>query len=439
MSSSPHHRIQVNPNLTLQDRLVLKGLLDDINARETKEKLKEVGQSENEHVGNGSVVTQVLPKDQDLITHLRSLNNPNHHSFQPTIFQTFDISPHSLSTNPILRTYTRIATKIIRDPKDIVIFTHLLLYFSTSLPSTIYLYKNFTYLHGIIHTLMQIWYAGAYTLLKHQHIHMSGVLMKSFPWNIIDQTFPYIFDPLHGHTWNSYYYHHVKHHHIESNGPNDLSSTIRYQRDSISHFLQYWARFFFLIWIDLPLYFLRKKKPISAFKALFWEISNYFTIYFLYTINTRATIFTLIIPLVVMRLGLMIGNWGQHAFVDDINPNSDYRSSITLIDVSSNRFGFNDGYHTSHHLNPRRHWRDHPVSFMEGKKKYSDEKALVFTNIDYLMITFTLLRKDYNKLAKCLVPIGEEQMKMSLEEIEAMLESKTAAFNEDKIEEKFKS
>ena len=29
----------------------------------------------------------------------------------------------------------------------------------------------------------------------------------------------------------------------------------------------------------------------------------------------------------------MIGNWGQHALVDDLEPNSDFRSSITLIDV----------------------------------------------------------------------------------------------------------
>jgi hypothetical protein len=30
----------------------------------------------------------------------------------------------------------------------------------------------------------------------------------------------------------------------------------------------------------------------------------------------------------------MVGNWGQHAFVDNEEPDSDYRSSITLIDVA---------------------------------------------------------------------------------------------------------
>ena len=29
----------------------------------------------------------------------------------------------------------------------------------------------------------------------------------------------------------------------------------------------------------------------------------------------------------------MIGNWGQHALVDEVEPDSDFRSSITLVDV----------------------------------------------------------------------------------------------------------
>lgn len=136
-----------------------------------------------------------------------------------------------------------------------------------------------------------------------------------------------------GHTWNTYYYHHVKHHHVEGNGPNDLSSTIRYQRDNIVHFLHYVARFFFLIWFDLPRYFLRKGQINNAIKAGSWEILNYAAIYSFYRINLKATIFVFLCPLFLMRIGLMVGNWGQHAFVDADDPNSDFRSSITLIDV----------------------------------------------------------------------------------------------------------
>lgn len=31
---------------------------------------------------------------------------------------------------------------------------------------------------------------------------------------------------------------------------------------------------------------------------------------------------------------MAVGNWGQHAFIDRDDPDSDFRSSITLIDVS---------------------------------------------------------------------------------------------------------
>jgi hypothetical protein len=104
--------------------------------------------------------------------------------------------------------------------------------------------------------------------------------------------------------------------------------------------------------------------------------------------------------------------------------------------MQSNRFCYNDGYHTSHHLNPRRHWRDHPVSFLKQKETYIREKALVFHNIDYVMMTVRLLQKDYMHLAKCLVPIGD-QIELTLEEKAVMLRRHTRKFSEEEIKQKF--
>ena len=146
-------------------------------------------------------------------------------------------------------------------------------------------------------------------------------------------TFPYIAEPLMGHTWDSYYYHYVKHHPVESNGPDDLSSTVRYQRDEVFHFLHYVGRFLLFVWIELPLYFARRNKMSLAIRAFMSELVSFASVYYMTKVNPRATTFVLMIPFALLRMGLMVGNWGQHALVDEIEPDSDFRSSITLVDV----------------------------------------------------------------------------------------------------------
>jgi hypothetical protein len=79
------------------------------------------------------------------------------------------------------------------------------------------------------------------------------------------------------------------------------------------------------------------------------------------------------------------------------------------------------------------------VHFLQSKEKYTAGRALVFTNIDYLMLTYTLMRRDYAHLAKCFVPIGEEQIRMAQTPgaVEAMLRTKTKKFTEEDIRKKF--
>ncbi|KAJ9667270.1 hypothetical protein H2201_002471 [Coniosporium apollinis] len=451
------HATFVDPNLTRPDLLVLKNLLQDIERTKTPGKrpganevdsgytsaAEEISVREGvkdvlAHHGSTAPLDTSFPDDEKTIEALEALNDPTHEDFDPTVFVTWDLKDVKLPAvldRHVLRPYIAWARTVVRKETDVVVLTHLILYFTTSVPSALFLYYHFSWLHGVLHCLMQGWYVGTYTLMRHQHIHMNGILASRHAW--LDSTFAYILDPLMGHTWNTYYYHHVKHHHVEANGPEDLSSTLRYQRDDLLNFLHYLGRFCFLVWLDLPLYFLRKGKPLMALKAGSGELANLMAIYLLATyLNFRATAFVFIVPLSLLRIGLMVGNWGQHAFVDDVDPDSDFRSSITLIDVASNRFCYNDGYHTSHHLNPRRHWRDHPVAFLRQKDRYAGEQALVFRNIDYVMITVRLLRKDYVHLAKCLVPIGD-QVGMSLEEIAVMLRTKTRKFTEEDIAEKF--
>ena len=53
------------------------------------------------------------------------------------------------------------------------------------------------------------------------------------------------------------------------------------------------------------------------------------------------------------------------------------------------------------------------------------------------MITINLLRKNYSHLAKCMVPITEAQMAMSLDERAKYLQNRTRRFTEEEIQAKF--
>ena len=421
-----------HPELLQTDLVVLQNLHRDIKEQrqplEANEAIKSKTDGSAVHVDDSA-------GDNSTRERLEALKD------EPSVFCSWDLQdiPFVQGKGPIpevFRAYVAWAQSIARHPTDVVFVTHILLYMTTSLPSALFLFYHFTWLHGVCHWIMQLYYCGSFTLMLHNHIHNDGILAREHRW--FDRLWPYILEPLMGHTWDSYFYHHVKHHHVENNGPEDLSSTIRYQRDELWDFCLYVGRFLAFIWIELPLYFVRKKRYSLAWKAALSELGNYAFIYACARGNFRASLFTLMLPLVFMRIGLMVGNYGQHALVDEHDPASDFRSSITLIDVPSNRYCFNDGWHTSHHLNPRRHWRDHPAAFLREKRTYAGQRALVFQHIDYLMMTVRLLRKDYEYLAERIVPIGE-QVHMTKRELADMLRMKTRRFTEEQIQDKFYS
>jgi hypothetical protein len=64
-------------------------------------------------------------------------------------------------------------------------------------------------------------------------------------------------------------------------GPNDLSTTIWYDRDNALHFAFYFFRFYFLIALELPLYFIRNRKVYHSNtvrmgrKDILWRSRNF--------------------------------------------------------------------------------------------------------------------------------------------------------------------
>ena len=78
------------------------------------------------------------------------------------------------------------------------------------------------------------------------------------------------------------------------------------------------------------------------------------------------------------------------------------------------------------------------MAFIKGKDVYASEHALVFHNIDYIMITVRLMLHDYKTLARCMVPIGPDQIALSLDERADLLRRQTRRFSDGEIGRKFK-
>jgi fatty acid desaturase len=194
-------------------------------------------------------------------------------------------------------------------------------------------------------------------------------------------------------------------HHVENNMPDDTSSTMRYQRDSLLDFLRYFFNFLFAGVKDTILYLYKRKRRKLYMRLTFGEYSYILFCIIMCFVNLKATLVIFIVPLLFARLVMMLGNWTQHAFIDTKDPENLYTSSINCINTKYNTVCWNDGYHIIHHLRPGMHYTEMPAEFLRLKDSFAHHKALVFDRINYLHIFFFLLFKRYDKLADNLVNI----------------------------------
>jgi hypothetical protein len=95
-----------------------------------------------------------------------------------------------------------------------------------------YLY-GWSWWWGIIHISMTIAQMKAYTLALHVSSHR-----PTWKFAVLDAWLPVFLGPFLGQTVYTYYFHHIKMHHVADNGLEDCSSTLLYQRDNPWHFAQ---------------------------------------------------------------------------------------------------------------------------------------------------------------------------------------------------------
>lgn len=311
---------------------------------------------------------------------------------------------------------------LINDPRDLP-FLHLMgqCFFIAALGVGLFFAGD--YFWYALPAYYVLWFAiclDRFILMLHCTSHRV-LFKKKHAW--ANRLIPWLIGPFFGETPETYFVHHMGMHHPENNMEEDTSSTIRFKRDRLLHWLSYWGRFMLVGTIDLGAYHWRKGNKKMVRRMILGEYGFYLAVAGLMFVNWQATLMVFVVPVVFVRILMMAGNWAQHAFVDASDPNNAYLNSITCINTRYNRRCFNDGYHIHHHVKARCHWTDYPVEFEENKEEYGRQDAIVFDGIDFFQVWLYLMAGAWKTLARHFVQLPGAPER-SQEEIIAFLKSR---------------
>lgn len=310
-----------------------------------------------------------------------------------------------------------------KDPRDLpfVMLTFTALLVLVPFATMLFLTPGFSAWFAIAYiAILLLGFVDKYTLMLHNTSHRR-LFTKRFDW--MNHLIPAVLAPFMGQSPYTYFSHHIGMHHIENNLDTDLSSTLRFRRDSVRGFLSYFVRFFVIGIFDLTRYQAQRKRWKLARMALVGELCWVVGVVALGFINLWATLTVFIIPYVLIRFLMMAGNWAQHAFVDASDPASPYKNSLNCINTRYNRRCYNDGYHIGHHVKANRHWTEMPGDFEKNRAAYRDNDAIVLDGVDFTQVWFMLMTKQYKALAKRFVDLRD--VRRSDDEIVDLLRERT--------------
>lgn len=325
----------------------------------------------------------------------------------------------------------RFLLKFIRDKRDIP-FAHLTLKITfTLLPLGVLLYMPFV--TGWVWWIVALAYAylnnfifkGPFGLMFHCTCHRMFFKKK---YSFMNYYLPWVIAPFFGQSPDTYFAHHIGMHHAENNMPEDESSTMPFQRDSIKDFGKYFISFLFMGVYDLANYLFHKNRKHLMYRSIRGELLFITFCTGMCFVNFKATLWVFIIPFFLFRLITMMGNWAQHAFIDPVDPGNPYKNSITCINTPYNVKCWNDGYHISHHEKQSMHWTEHPVYFLKTIDRYKSQHSIVFEGIHFLHVFIWLMRKRYDLLAGHFVNMGNDYQ--NEKEVIALLKVRTQRFSD---------
>jgi fatty acid desaturase len=270
------------------------------------------------------------------------------------------------------------------------------------------------------------WRAPPVILMLHCTMHRPFIQRRGVGrW--LDRVHPYVMSFFFG-IPAGYAQHHVGMHHVDDNLGDDLSKTVGYRRDSFLHFIVYVTRFLFLCYLELPFYMAKKRRAAMGRKAVGTELVFVGVIAGMMALRFRFGLVAFAIPYLATRCMMMVGNWGQHAFINTARENDGIANAITCINSPYNRRCFNDGYHIGHHLKANRHWTELPQDFLDNREAYLRAGALVFQGLDFFLVSVLLWTGQWRVLAKRFVRLDGETR--SDEDVIALLKSRVLPIRE---------
>ena len=164
---------------------------------------------------------------------------------------------------------SRWCKRALYEPRDEV-FVRLALKVAVLMSIAMFgLFEFFRWALVPVYLALWAWYVPRVILMLHCTMHRPFIRRPKW----LARAYPYVMSFLFG-IPTGYTEHHMGMHHVEDNMGEDLSSTLRYRRDSFLHFLAYWARFFFFILPELTLYLSRHRRTAMARRALVGELTH---------------------------------------------------------------------------------------------------------------------------------------------------------------------
>jgi fatty acid desaturase len=340
-----------------------------------------------------------------------------------------------MTTSPLTITDPRGATKTIFQPladrvtphltdaRDVVVVQDILKASVLALLGlSLFVPGVFSWWLAALYLVLLIPRLGPLAIIVHLTSHR--MLFKR-PWRRLNAYVPWFLVLFYGITPGGYFAHHVGMHHPEENVGPDSSKTLRYRRDSLGSFVLYLLRFVAFGKWELIAYLHKKQKLKILRRFLLGELIHKTVIILALLIHWQAALAVIIAPYLILRYGLMMGNWTEHAFIDPDEPENPYKNSFTLVNCHYNRAMYNDGYHCTHHIRQGAHWADLPGDFEKDFSSYVQHQAVIFDGIRGLQVMWChLMLRRYDVMAKHLVSIGG--IPTSIEDRIAWLKKRTA-------------